>query len=119
MWCVTSNATFGLQRCVFVSKWTLFVSMTLDARSIAAGGESCLLEFETAMWVMAIATLHRAFENFVMEGHIERGLDLTMTTQAKLRLSGPQHVERCEAWFFGICRGHASNRARHIPGGRS
>ena len=82
MWRMTSHATFRLHRRVFVSKRTLLVSVTLDASGVAAGGKSGLLEFKTAMRVVAITTLHRAFENLMMERHIKRGLNLTMTTRA-------------------------------------
>ena len=111
---VTSYAAFSLQRCVFVSERTLLVRVALDARCIAAGGKPCLLEFETTMRIVAITALHRAFENLVMERHIECGLHLTMTTHTKLRLTDFQHVQRCEAGLFGICRSHARDRTRDI-----
>jgi hypothetical protein len=71
VWRMAGHATFSFQRGVFISEWTLFVRVTFNASSIAAGGQACLFEFETAVRVMTIAATHRAFHNFVMEGHGE------------------------------------------------
>ena len=68
---VTGHTTFGFQRGVFISEWTLFVCVTSNASSIAAGGQARLFEFETAVGVMTIAATHRSFHDFVMEGHGE------------------------------------------------
>ena len=64
---VTRRATFGFHRSVFVNKWPLLVRMTLHAGRVGAGRQSRLLEFKTTMRIMAIAALHDAFENLVME----------------------------------------------------
>ena len=90
---VTSRATFRLQRRMFVSKRPLLVGVALDASRIAASGESCLLQLKTAMRVVTVAALHRAFEDLVMERHAERRLHLTVTTKAKLRLTYLQHLQ--------------------------
>ena len=87
MWRVTCRASFGLQRRVFVNERALLVGMALYTRSICAGGQSCLLEFETAVGIVTIAALHHAFENFVMKWLVEIGLNFVMTTCAELRLA--------------------------------
>ena len=84
---VTSRAPFSLQRRVLKGEWTLLISVTLNARSIRAGGEPRLLELESAMRIVAITALHCAFQNLVMERRTELRLHLAMTTQAKLRLT--------------------------------
>ncbi|MEK6283440.1 MAG: hypothetical protein AABN95_24060 [Acidobacteriota bacterium] len=65
---VTGAASFGLHRCMFESERTLLVRVTLHASRISAGSQSRLFQFKTAMRIMAIATLHGAFENLVMGG---------------------------------------------------
>jgi len=79
---------------MFVGEWTLLIRVTLDASRIRAGGEPRLLQFKTTMRIVAVTTLHRSFENFMMERRIKLRLHLTMTTQAELRLPDFQHVER-------------------------
>lgn len=86
MWRVTRNTSVRLNRSVLVNKRTLLVGVTLDAGCIGASRESCLLEFETAVWVVAIAALHRTFQHFVMKGQVELVLRLAVTTEAELRL---------------------------------
>ena len=88
---VTGHTTFGFHRGVFISEWTLFVRMTFNASGISAGGQARLFEFETAMRVMTIAATHRAFHDFVMEGHGERRLHFAVATEAKLRVAHLQH----------------------------
>ena len=83
---VTGHAAFRLHRRVLVNEWTLFVGVTFNARGVSARCQSCLLEFKTAVWIVAVGTLHRTFEHLVVEGHIELVFDFRMTTQAKLRL---------------------------------
>ena len=90
MWRVTRNASVSLNWSMLVNKRTLFVCVTLDASRIGAGRQSRLLEFKPAMWIVAIAALHRAFQHLVMKRQIELVLDLTVTTEAKLWLGGPE-----------------------------
>ena len=49
-----------------------------------------MFEFEAAMRIVAITALHRAFENFVMERHIEGRLYFTVATEAKLGFANLQ-----------------------------
>ena len=90
---MAGRAPFRLERRVFVGERTLLVSVTLDASRIRSGGQSGLFEFETTMGVVAITTLHRSFENLVMERRIKLRLHLTMTTHAQLGLPDLQHAE--------------------------
>ena len=87
MWRVTRDAPVSLNRSMLVNKRTLFVGVTLDARGIGAGCESRLFQLESAVWVMAIAASHRAFEHFVMGRQGELVFDLIVTVQAKPRLA--------------------------------
>lgn len=87
---VAGRATFGLERRVLVNKRTLLVCMALHACGVCAGGQSCLLEFETAVGIVTIAALHHAFEDFVMKGLVEIGLNFVVATNAELRLAGFQ-----------------------------
>ena len=79
-------ASFGLEWRMFVSEWALLVGVTLHARRVRAGCQSCLLELKTTVGVVTIAALHRALEDFVMKGLVEIGFYFLMTTYAELRL---------------------------------
>lgn len=76
---MTSTASFSLHRRMFESEWPLFIRMTLHASRISASRQSRLFEFKTTMWVMAVAALHRPFEDLVMERQIELMLCLRVT----------------------------------------
>jgi hypothetical protein len=78
---------------MLVNEWSLLVGVTLDASGIDAGRESCLLEFEPAVRIVAITALHRAFQHLVMERQVELVLRLTMTTETKLRLARLEHLQ--------------------------
>jgi hypothetical protein len=97
---VTGDASVGLHGSMFVNKRSLLVCVTLDASSVGARRQSCLLEFETAVRVVAIAALHRAFQHLVMERQVELMLGLTMTTETKLRLAVFEQFQVGEAWLL-------------------
>ena len=99
---VAGRAAFSFQRRVFEGEWTLLVRVTLDASRIRTGGQSGLLEFETSVRVVAIAALHRPFENLVMKRSVKLRLHFTMTTHTELRLSYLQHMQRREAEFLSV-----------------
>ena len=101
---VTRDAAVGLDGRVLVNKRTLLVSMALDAGSIGAGRQTRLFQLESAVWVVAIAALHRAFQHFVMERQIELVLCFAMTTQAKLWLALSQQLQIRQAGFLRVCR---------------
>ena len=79
---------------MFVGEWTLLIGVTLYASCVRACCQSGLLKFKTTMRIVAITTLHRSFQNLVMEGRIKLRLHLTMTTHAQLRLPDFQHAQR-------------------------
>ena len=85
--CVTRAATFSFHRCVFVSEGALLVGVTLDASRISASGQARLFQFKSAVRIVTVAALHRAFQHFVMEGQLKLVLDLAVTAQAELRFA--------------------------------
>ena len=87
MWCMTGDATISLDRCMLVNKRSLLVRVTLDASCVGSGRQSGLFEFKTAVRIVTIAALHRAFEHLVMERQIKLVLRLAMTTEAELRFA--------------------------------
>lgn len=111
---VTSRATFRFNRRMFVSKWSLFVSVTLNAAGIRAGCESGLLQFKTAVRIMAIAATYRSFQHLVMERHIELRLHFIVATHTELRIARLQHVERCKARLLLVRRVYKYVRAGQI-----
>ena len=84
---VTRHATVGLHRSMFKRKWTLLIGVTFQACRISANCQPCLFQLESTMRIVAVATPHGAFENFVMRGHVELMFDLAVTVQAQLRLT--------------------------------
>ena len=90
---VTRDETVRLNWRMLVNKWTLFVCVTLDAGGINACREACLFQLESAVWVVTIATLHRAFQYFVVEGQIELVLCFAVTTQTKLWLALSEQLQ--------------------------
>jgi hypothetical protein len=87
---------------VLINKWTLLICVTLDAGRISAGSKSGLFEFKTAMGIVAIAALHGAFKNLVMERKIKLVLHLAVAAQTKLRLARFQQLERRDAWLLRV-----------------
>ena len=84
---MTRDAAIRLHRRMLVNKRSLLVYVTLDTSRVRARRESGLLEFETAVRIVAVAALHRAFQNLVMERQVELMFGFAMTTDAKLRLA--------------------------------
>lgn len=91
---VTGGAPFSFQRRVFKREGALLVRVTLNASGVRAGRQPGLLKFKTAVRVMAVATLHHSFKNFVMERFVKVGLGFCMTAHTKLRLADLQHMQR-------------------------
>ena len=54
------------------------------------------------MRIVAIAALHRSFENFVMEGQLKLVFGFRVATHAELRLARPQQPERCKSRLLGV-----------------
>lgn len=114
---VTGHAAFRLHRRMLVNEWTLFVGVTFNARGVGTRCQSCLLEFKTAVWIVAVGTLHRTFKHLVVEGHIELVFDFRMTTQAKLRLVHFQQLNGRESRFLSITRCDKNIRGGKISSG--
>ena len=114
---VTSHTAFCFERCMLVSEWTLLVHVTLYARRIRAGSQSGLLEFKTAVRIVAIATIHRSFEDFVMERLGEIRLGFTVATHAELRFGRFQQLNRREARFLSVGFANESDRTSQVSAG--
>ena len=104
MWRVTSNAPFGLDWGMLVNKRPLFVYVTFYAGRIDACCQSRLFKFETAMRIVAIAALQRAFQHFMMEWQLELVFDLIMTAQTELRFAGLEQLQTRDAGLLRVCR---------------
>jgi hypothetical protein len=99
---MTRDTAFSLQRRVFESERSLLVCVTLNASSISTDSQSGLFEFESAMWIVAVAALHYSFKHLVMEGFVEVGFNFTVTAYAKLWVAHLQQLGRREALFLRI-----------------
>lgn len=99
---VTRDAAVGFHRRMFVNKRPLLVCMTLDASRVGAGRESCLFELETAMGIVAITALHRAFEHLVVKRQVELVFRLAMTTETKLWFAVSEQSQIREAGLLRI-----------------
>ena len=94
---MTGDASFGLDRSMLVNKRSLLVGVTLDARRVRTSRKSCLLEFETAVGVVAVGALHGAFEHLMMEGQIKLVFGFGVTIQAELGLAVSEQLQIGEA----------------------
>src|SRR2546423_7923450 len=111
---MASRASFCLYRRMFVSEWTLFVGVALDATSVRASREPGLLQLKSAMRIMTITTTDRSFEYFVVEGRIELRFNFAVATQAKLRVTRLQHPQSTKPWFLSVHRTDKDVRARQV-----
>ena len=98
---VTNSAALDFRGRVLEYKRPLFVGVALHARGIRASVEPCLFQFESAVRVVAIAALHRAFQHLMMEGAVELRLGLVVTRHAELRLVFFEHPLRNK--IAGVC----------------
>jgi len=108
---MTGDAPVGLNRRMFINKRALLVCVTLDASGIGSDGKSGLLEFKTAVRIVAIAALHRPFQNLVMEGQIELVLGFTVATETELWFTRFQQTQIREARLLRV-----RSRYEHIRG---
>ena len=106
---MTRDAAFSFHGRVFVNKRSLLVCVTLDASGVGAGRESRLFQFETAMRIVAIAALHRAFQHLVMKRQVELVLRLRMATETELWLA---RLEQLQIGEPGLLR--VGSRDEHI-----
>jgi hypothetical protein len=68
MWRMAGHATFSLNGRMLVDKWSLFIGVTFNTGRVGAGCQPGLLQLKPTMGIVTIATLHRAFQHFVVEG---------------------------------------------------
>ena len=61
-------------------KWTLFVRVAFDTRSIDTNRELGLLRLKTAVSIVTIAAFHRAFKHLVVERFAELRSGLGVAT---------------------------------------
>ena len=73
---------------MFKSERTLLIRVTLHAGRVNASSQSRLFKLESAMGIVAVAALHRAFEDLVMKRQIKLVLDLRVAAKTKLGLIG-------------------------------
>jgi hypothetical protein len=111
---VTGSAAFGFHRRMFVREWTLLISMAFDASGIGTGGQPRLFQLKAPMRVVTIAATHRAFQDFVMERHVELRFHFVVTALAKLRVARPQHTRRRKAGLLSIDAGHLIVGTRQV-----
>jgi hypothetical protein len=70
---------------MFENERALLIAMALYARRVGTYGELRLFLFEASVRIMTVATVHRSFENFVMERLAELRLCFGVARHAKLR----------------------------------
>ena len=110
---VAACAAFDLRRRVFKHERPLLVCVALEAGRIRAYGKPRLFLLEPAVRVVAVRTLHRAFENLVMEWLCELRFRFVVAGHAQLRLVLEQHL-----WRREIVRGRRE-RAERLNDGTS
>jgi hypothetical protein len=117
---MTRDTAFSLDRSVLVDKWSLLVYVTFYAGRIDACCQSRLFKFETAMRIVAIAALQRAFQHFMMEWQLELVFDLIMTAQTELRFAGGEQLHTRNAGLLRVCWREEYVRSCQLsPGSRS
>jgi hypothetical protein len=89
--CVTSGTAFNLQGSMFVNERALLVGMATDARDIGPDRQSGLFQLKSAVRIMTVTAVHRAFEYFMVEWLTELGLHLGVTTDTQLGFALPKH----------------------------
>ena len=88
--------------------------MTLNARCICSGCQSRLFELETAVGIVTIAALHRAFEDLVMKRLVEVGLNFVVTAYAELRLADFQEIACGKVGLFRVGGADKSDRLGNV-----
>lgn len=86
--CVVAGSTpFDRYRKVFINKRPLFVGMTLYAHRVSTDCQPRILDLESAVAVVTVATVHLAFKNLVMERLAKLRFGLLMAAETKLRFT--------------------------------
>src|SRR5262249_21565813 len=95
---------------MFKHERSLLVRVALHTSSIRACVEPCLLHFESAVGVMAVAALHRPLEDSMMKRLCELAFHLVMAGHAQLRFRLYQHL-RC-GQVIRVCRKRTDGKER-------
>jgi hypothetical protein len=88
--------------------------MTFYTGRIGARCQPRLLEFETAVRVVTVAALHRAFQHLVMKRLVEVGLNFVVTANAQLRFSDSQQITSGEVRLFRVSWTYMTDRLRDV-----
>jgi hypothetical protein len=91
---MTRGAAFELQRAMLKYKRSLFIGMALNTCRVSADRELRLFLLESAVRIVAIAALHRAFEYSVVKWFSKLRFRFVVTRHAKLRLICSEHLCR-------------------------
>ena len=83
---MASHTSFCPDSSVFVHKGAARFGVALGADRILIGGGLDVVVSECAVRVMAIAAFDDALVHLVVEGHVERGFDFGVATEAEVRL---------------------------------
>ena len=98
---VTRGAALELKRAMLKDERSLLVGVALDTSRVGADCQLRLFLLESAVWIVAIAALHRAFEHLVMKWFAELRFRFVVARHAKLRLIRGKHPFSC---LTGILR---------------
>ena len=98
------HASFGLDRGVLVDERSARLHVALGADQVLIGSGFQVVVPESAVHVMAVAAIDRAFGHRVVERHSERPLHVAVALVAELRL---RNLE--QARFAGATRGRCGN----------
>ena len=80
--------------------------MTLEARRILSGDIPRILRMGSGMWIVAISAPYELLIYFMMNGHGELLLDISVTLEAETRL---RHLQ--QSFFFTAVDGVALDAA--------
>ena len=108
------GAAFQLERGVFEHERALLIGVALHAGLIGADSKSCLLLFEAAVGIMAIAAAHGPFEHFVAEGFRELRFHLAVARKTELRFVVLEHCPGCKVRPLSGNSTYEGDRARLV-----
>ena len=78
------GTAFDLDRSMFVNERALLIRMTTNARSIGADRKLRLFRLKSAVRVVTVAAVHRAFHDLMVERFAELGFRVGMAAHAEL-----------------------------------
>lgn len=91
---VACSAALGLDHRVLIHKRAGRLRVALGAHRVLLRGTHKALPSKGAVRVVAVGALYQSLFHFVMEGHGELRLDISVALETKLRLSGLEQVLR-------------------------